>query len=739
MGYREGLAWLALASAFSPVLADLAQNLIQDPADRSSLLAPLWVALCAASFRGRGPSLRSGVWLILAGVALECLGITGDIWTLARLGLPIAVIGMARYLGRPDFAVAALALWLVPIPDAFYAMTTPWLESAFAQASVAVVEAFGAELGGAGPLLLHGDLRLEFKPVDGGLGLAYILVGLGWYAAVRRGRGWFPLLGYGLLALIAAAPLQWLTGVVSVGLLALGFESSAHGLLRYGVWAIPSLGVMFAVERAARRGAQDADRPFFQVAPETGEGDRPRRLLLLSYHFPPGGAAGALRWQELSRYAVDRNFVLDVITLDPADLDAREPSRLDRLPAGTRVFGVADPALPLEHFERWAWRTLRWLRPRPARPAQRSTAAASQPTATRTESLGRAEMRWPGLDVRSWRRAYYAVAEYSRHRAWARDAADLAVRLARANPYAAVISSGPPHLIHAASRWVSQTVQIPFVVDMRDPWSQVERLPEVSASSIKLWLGERQERWALRDAALVVANTDPLRRALSDKYPGSAERIVTVMNGFDDEPVASAPVRDRFMIAYAGTIYLDRSPENLFRACARVVHELHLAPEQFGVEFMGDVRELDGVPMEAIAARCNFEDYLKIHPPGPRRAAMEFLASASLLVVLPQDSHLAIPSKVFEYMRFAAWVLALADPRSATATLLDRTHADVVSADDVDAMSDGIRRRYQAFAAGECAEPIAADPRFSRRTQAQRFLDALERAIFPANSDSPAA
>ena len=52
-----------------------------------------------------------------------------------------------------------------------------------------------------------------------------------------------------------------------------------------------------------------------------------------------------------------------------------------------------------------------------------------------------------------------------------------------------------------------------------------------------------------------------------------------------------------------------------------------------------------------------------------------------MLVNLPQDSHLCIPSKVYEYMRYAAWLLALEPADSATALLLRDSAADVVGSD----------------------------------------------------------
>jgi len=71
---------------------------------------------------------------------------------------------------------------------------------------------------------------------------------------------------------------------------------------------------------------------------------------------------------------------------------------------------------------------------------------------------------------------------------------------------------------------------------------------------------------------------------------------------------------------------------------------------------------------------------------------------------------MAIPSKVFEYMRYEAWLLALAEPRSATAQLLRDTPADVVRPDDVDALAGVLRAATSSIAraAGRSASPATA-------------------------------
>ena len=179
------------------------------------------------------------------------------------------------------------------------------------------------------------------------------------------------------------------------------------------------------------------------------------------------------------------------------------------------------------------------------------------------------------------------------------------------------------------------------------------------------------------------------------------------------------------MIAYAGSIYLDRDPRLVFRAAADVVRELGLTPEQFGFEFIGSTGSYRGTTLEDIAAQEGLSGYVRTGPQRRRAKAMAFMAQASMLLSLPQDSYMAIPSKIYEYMRFPAWMLVLTEADSATDRILAGTGADVLRPEDVGGMTAVLRRRYQAFAAGERPVPVARDARLSRRHQSQVLLEAL--------------
>jgi len=437
----------------------------------------------------------------------------------------------------------------------------------------------------------------------------------------------------------------------------------------------------------------------------------------------------------LAHHAAEHGWALDVVTIHPLSLAAPDPIRLAALPRSIRVFGVELPDPWIERLEDTAAAAIRRLRPRGrarhAPAGTEATAPVAAPHPPMPGSLGREEIIWQLTRPRHWVRAWYALRTWWQERAWGVAAARFAGTLQDPAIHRAVVSSGPPHAVHDAARALAERLRLPFVFDMRDPWRLVERLPEAIASPVTYRLAEQLERRAIAKAALVVTNTAPARDQLQALYPEARDRIIAVMNGYDDDPMPPSRHGRRFLLAYAGTIYLDRDPRPLFQAAARVVAELGLGPDTFGIEMIGNVENYGGVSVSRIAEEEGLANYVRTGPSRPRAEAMEFLAGATMLVSLPQDSDLAIPSKIFEYLRFQAWVLVLAEAGSATAAALSRTSVDVVAPGDVEGIVQVLRERLTAHLRGERPGPPAGIGHLSRRAQAAILFTALEQRIGP--------
>lgn len=439
-----------------------------------------------------------------------------------------------------------------------------------------------------------------------------------------------------------------------------------------------------------------------------------RRILLISHAFPPNPEVGGLRWQQMARYFGEHGWAFDVLTQDFRGLSHLDRTRLDLLPPGTRVICVpAGLPLMLRIQQRVlaAWRRIR--------SRHRSTGASVH----RGEDSAEAEK---SRQPRALTRAYFASIAFMRDAKWADAVARAGSRLASERTYGAIVSSGPPHMAHEGARRIARAAGIPYVVDMRDPWSLVQRIHAHLESPLWYALARRFERRVVRQAALVVMNTERSRDAMRDAYPAHAGKIEVVRNGCDDEPLPSVSKGARFSIRFAGSIYIDRDPRLVFRAAAHVISELGLQPSQFTIEFVGYVDRFAGTPTIEIAREEGIERYVTLGGLVTRQAALEFLAGANILLSLPQDSDFAIPAKIYEYLRFDAWLLVLAHAQSATAQLLRDVDADVLEPEDVEGIARAIRHRYEQFSRGELPRAAAGDGRFDRRVQAEKLMQLID-------------
>jgi len=448
-----------------------------------------------------------------------------------------------------------------------------------------------------------------------------------------------------------------------------------------------------------------------------------RRLLLVSYHYPPSEETGALRWQRLTAIAARYGWDVDAISLAASSATRSDQRRLDELPPGTGVFGVPRPTLMAERIQRLVLKLWHGMRPEVGK---------SDPAPTprsRKSFLMRHEIRWVTGGPRTLLRAWGAWLTHAQDQAWSKAATSEGLQVGRRHPPDLVISCGPPHMAHMVGRQLAAAFDVPFVMDMRDPWSLVPSVPEDRAHPLWYVLATRAEARCISQAALIVMNTPGAAAAMEAKWPGAW--IISVMNGWDEEEIPEAPWPRQFRVVYAGVIYIDRTPRPFFRAAARVVRTMGLTESDFEIRLIGDVRAHDGVDVRQMAAEEGVDRYVRIMPAAPRPMVLSEYAEAALLLSLPQDSELAVPSKVFEYMRFPAWILAQSGAQTATGMVLRDTAAFAIDPADIDSTTAALTAFVRDFHAGRRPEPLAAGGRYSREAEARKLFEALESLLGP--------
>lgn len=456
--------------------------------------------------------------------------------------------------------------------------------------------------------------------------------------------------------------------------------------------------------------------PFLETLPRAGT----RRLLLVSYAFPPDASVGALRWEMMLRSAAESGWTADVLLMDPGDSSDSDEARLATLPSGLRLFGIPFQSGRFDALLRWINR----LRV-PSRPQADSFdefSDNSDGVATGTDGAA-PTTRGQRLinDLRAWK-------YYSGWLRWARDAARVGIALARTTDYACVVSSGPPHTAHEAARRIATAISRPLIIDLRDPWTSDDAAPNDMRGRMWTSVSNRLERECVAAAALITVNTESAARLMRAKYPEYARRVITVMNGADPTRTPSAFPSKPFTLAYAGSLYGGRRPQALFRALGLVIQRQKLTPDDICLHFMG-VEASQRAPLLQLARRESVEEFFRCETRRPRLEAQALLDRSAMLVLLPQIHVHSVPAKVFEYVQRRVWILVLSESPSAIVELLGDTGADVVAPDDVEGIADAIARRLTEARSGIVPAALNADGRFSREHQSRLFFHELDRVL----------
>ena len=426
------------------------------------------------------------------------------------------------------------------------------------------------------------------------------------------------------------------------------------------------------------------------------------RVLVVTYYFPPAGGPGVQRVLKTVRYLRDAGFEPVVLTV----ADGAFPSRDDAL--------AADVPDDVE--------VLRTRAPDPFRLYARLTGTEGVPTgAVETEGALARIALWvrANLFLPDARVGWVPFAKHAGRRRLGRSA-----RLA--DPFAAILTSGPPHSVHLVGRRLQQT-GVPWIADFRDPWTAINFYHDLPMSRPAQALDRWLERRVLRQAD-AVTTVSPTWARLLEHQGGLAPRSVAVIhNGVDDADLADAQgetVRqDAFVLAHIGSLYATRNPEAVWAAVRRLRE--HGAIERLTIRLVGatdaairQAAEATGAPVEAVPYVTHAEAVREQARAGLLLLSIEpFAAEAGM-----------ITGKLYEYLASGRPVLGVGPVEGDAAALLSETLGGAMwDRDDVDGIAAEIRRQYEAWAAGDPLDGAPwelVDP-YTRRAQTARLGDVI--------------
>lgn len=377
-----------------------------------------------------------------------------------------------------------------------------------------------------------------------------------------------------------------------------------------------------------------------------------KRVLIITYYWPPSGGSGVQRWLKFAKYLPSMGCTPYVFTPENPSFDIKDESLLKDIPAEAEVI-----KLPI-----WEPYGIFNSLSRILSKNKKETNSSAQPS----QQNGSVFQRLSG-----WIRATLFIPDPRIF--WVRPSVNFLNDFLTDRKITTLITTGPPHSMHLIGlRLKKKNPSLHWIADFRDPWTEWGLWEKLGVGRWAMSRHRKLEKEVLTTADVVVSVT-PFYVKRFEELSGRSAVLLT--NGFDeaDFELIHYVKSEKFILRHIGVVNEQRDPVPFIEALMELINEDAEFKENVAVEFVGDVYE-------------QFTDYVKSNPEIQRfvtftgnvshEKVIEYYGSSSLLLLILtgyRDPHGFFPGKLFEYIATGVPVLGIGPSIGDAASVLKET------------------------------------------------------------------
>ncbi len=434
-----------------------------------------------------------------------------------------------------------------------------------------------------------------------------------------------------------------------------------------------------------------------------------KRVLIISYYWPPTGGSGVQRWVKFAKYLPEEGWQPVIYTPENPEQLAKDTSLEAEVPEETEVIKTHI----IEPYELYK-KVLR-------KSGHSKEAVEVNPVNAQHKSfLQKAAMWVRGNLFRPDPRCL-----------WIRPSVRFLKKYLAEHPVDLIVSTGPPQSMHLIGLRLARETGLPWIADFRDPWTRIFYFKHLQMTKATERWHEKMEKKVLDEASAVVA-VSPLVQQEFQAMTDTPVELVT--NGFDECDFEGSECTEayggpekNFTITHTGLFAADGNPTVLWD----VLSEKCAKDEQFKkllkIKLIG---KNDEQIIKALEDR-GLKDMLEDMGYQPHSAAVQEQRTASVLI-LPlrkePEYKAVLPGKLFEYLASFRPVLGIGQTDGAMAMILNETKTGkVIDWEDKEGISEYIEKCWKMHLEGRLTTEGADLSHFTRRSITRRMVQLFDR------------
>jgi hypothetical protein len=379
-----------------------------------------------------------------------------------------------------------------------------------------------------------------------------------------------------------------------------------------------------------------------------------KKVLIITYYWPPSGGSGVQRWLHFSRYLSQLGWEPIIYTPENAEAPVEDNSLLDGLTESIHVI----------KYPIWE--------PFNAYKALTGKKGKKLQTGFLNEG-GKQDKKWL-QKLSLWMRANLFIPDAKKF--WIKPSIKQLTDFLTEHPVDLIVSTGPPHTTHLIALGLKRATGTPWLADFRDPWTNIDWFDKLPMTRLAIARHKKLEQAVLREATGITC----VSRTWTQEFEVLANRPVKLItNGFAPSDFAHFDKKPDagFTILHTGSLNADRNPVFFWRFLAEEVSRNTMLKSNLKIQLVGAV----DVSVLQSLNELGLSSYLDQKPFIPHQEVIELMSSCSLLL-LPlnnvKNQQGIIPGKLFEYLASNQAILAIGPKTCDSAQILQEQASTLV-------------------------------------------------------------
>ncbi len=285
-----------------------------------------------------------------------------------------------------------------------------------------------------------------------------------------------------------------------------------------------------------------------------------------------------------------------------------------------------------------------------------------------------------------------------------------------------IITTAPPHSVHLIGKELKKRLNIRWIADFRDPWTNIGYHSELRLTKSSAKKHSDLEKSVLQSADTIIVTSPSTKKEFQSK---TEQPIVLITNGFDNELSQNIIPSSKFFISHIGSLLTERNPKTLWQVLEDLVNENKEFANDLHLCLAGKVSDevISDLKIHQLYKYTEFKGYIS------HNEAIELQHYSQILLLLEinhEKTQGIIPGKLFEYMAANRPILAMGYKEWDAGEIIKQTNTGtVVPSDNYQKIKQTILNYYDLFKKGNLTANSSEISNYHRKQLTKKLAELI--------------